>query len=360
MSASTQLLAFLSRGIDDLATGLARLGATLGRRRQIELIEQADGSFLAFGSRGGAPERLDPPLRFDQNRLAEPETARLGKVVAGVQVHVVLAPARFVFRPLELPRAAGAFLDGVVRTQIDRLSPWSASAAVFGWSAPVDIGSDRIALTVAVTARAQVDQIAQALIANKAASVEMSTRVGEEGRPVILGRQAGGETGVRRLRLALVAGLAGSSLAFVASFAAWITIGAGYDAHFEEVQNQVAERRAEVMGQQGSRAEQALRGLESKKRSDPSAVLVLEALSKTLPDDAHLTDLRIEGGKVQIVGFANDAPALIPLIEQSGSFARATFFAPTLRGPNGGDNFHIEAQIEPPFPPAANKTKPAQ
>ena len=104
---------------------------------------------------------------------------------------------------------------------------------------------------------------------------------------------------------------------------------------------------------------QALKALETQKRTRTSVLLVLEALSKTLPDDAHLTDLRIEGDKVQIIGMANNAPALIPLIEQSGSFAKATFFAPTVRGPNGGDNFHIEAQIEAP-PLSSTQGAPSQ
>ena len=77
--------------------------------------------------------------------------------------------------------------------------------------------------------------------------------------------------------------------------------------------------------------------------------MILEALSKTLPDDVHLTELRIESGKVQIAGLAADAPALIRLIEQSRQFTQATFFAPTVRDSSGGQNFHIEAHIEPSF-----------
>jgi hypothetical protein len=42
------------------------------------------------------------------------------------------------------------------------------------------------------------------------------------------------------------------------------------------------------------------------------------------------------------------------LIEQSAYFTRATFFAPTTRSPSqSGDNFHIEAQIQPVFAPSS-------
>jgi len=80
-------------------------------------------------------------------------------------------------------------------------------------------------------------------------------------------------------------------------------------------------------------------------------VIVLEALSQTLPDDTFLNELRIENGKVQIAGLTRDAPALIRLIEQSQHFTRATFFAPTTRAASEDrERFHIEAHIEPVFP----------
>ena len=352
MTAAASFLRRLSAWIDDAAAGLARLAAMTRRGGRVELIEQADGAFLAAEWRKGAARPLgEPPLRLDGDRIAGPISQRMRILLARSRVDILLAPSRFVFRTLELPRGAGQFLEGVVRSQIDRLTPWSASDAVFGWSAPVETGSDRIAIAVAATASALVAPIAQALAAARASDIRMSTRAEDEGALVIpvFARRSDGEDGARRLRRRLVIGLGLSGLVFATSLGVWVVLAGGYEARFAELQNRIAERRAALLNRRDSAAEQAVQALQAKKRTAPSAVMTLEALAKTLPDDTHLTELRIEDAKVQIVGLSGDAPALIRLIEQSRRFTRATFFAPTVRAPDGGETFHIEARIEPSF-----------
>jgi len=352
VSAAASLLRRLSSWIDDVAAGVALLRSRLRRGRRVALTEQADGAFLAAEWRKGAADPLgEPPLRLDEDRFADPISGRMRTLLARSRVDVVLAPSRFVFRTLELPRGANQFLEGVVRSQIDRLTPWSASDAVFGWSSPVDAGSDRIAIAVAATASAVVAPIAQALVAARVSDIRMSTRAEDEGALVIpvFARRSDGEDGARHLRRRLVIGLGLSGLVFATSLCVWAVVGDAYEARFAELQNRIAERRAALLNRRDSAAEQAVQALQARKRTARSAVMTLEALAKTLPDDTHLTELRIEDGKVQIVGLSGDAPALIRLIEQSRRFTRATFFAPTVRAPDGGETFHIEAQIEPSF-----------
>ena len=342
----------LSTWIDDVAAGLTLLGAMLRRSHRVELVEQADGSFLVVDMSKQPAEPADgPSLRIDESGIADPISPQTRSLLAQSTVDLMLSPSRFIFRSLELPQGARQFLDGIVRSQIDRLTPWSANEAAFGWSEPTDAGNGQIAITVAATARSLVAPIAQAAMAARADQVRMSTRVGEGQAPVIqvFAQDIAGGSGGQGLLRGLVAGLALSGLAFVVSLGAWLVIGGGDDARLADLQNRVAERRSELMNRRGPAAEEALKVLQARKWATPSAVMVLEALSKTLPDDAHLTELRIEGGKVQIGGSAIDAPPLIPLIEQSRNFTQATFFAPTVRGPRGGESFHIEAHIEPSF-----------
>jgi general secretion pathway protein L len=290
-------------------------------------------------------------LSIDESGVADPISPEMRSLLARSSVDVILAPSRFIFRSLELPQGARQFLDGVVRSQIDRLTPWSAHEAAFGWTEPTEAGNGQIMVTVAATARARVAPIARAAMEARADQVRMSTRFGEEDAvqiPVFVQDIADGRGGDRLTR-GLVGGLAFCALAFIASLGAWLVVGGIEDSRVSELEARIAERRAGVMNRRGPAAEEALKALQARKWASPSAVMTVEALSKTLPDDSHLTELRIEDGKVQIAGSATDPPSLIRLIEQSKQFTQATFFSPTVRSPSGGQSFHIEAHIVPSF-----------
>lgn len=103
---------------------------------------------------------------------------------------------------------------------------------------------------------------------------------------------------------------------------------------------------------------EALRGetrfVAERQRETPSPLIVLEALSELLPDSVWLSDLTIEGGSVTINGFADDAAAVLGLVEGSPFFAGAEFRAPSTRErvplPDGSERevnrFSVAARIE--------------
>lgn len=152
---------------------------------------------------------------------------------------------------------------------------------------------------------------------------------------------------IQRWRKWLTGGLAVALIALGLAGTAWLTVGADLDAQRADLENAVAQQRAALLANRNGGAVDAVGALNQRKRDGLPSVLALESLSQALPDGTYLTDLHIEGGKLQMSGLTDDAPRLIGLIEQSRKFSHATFFEPTTHAPNeSGDRFHVEAQIE--------------
>jgi general secretion pathway protein L len=266
---------------------------------------------------------------------------------------MVLRPGRFLFRPLELPKRATEFLEGIVRSQIDRLTPWTSAEAVFSWTPPVEAPNDRIELTIAATARSLVAPYVQAIANLGVASVAVLTvpaGAAPDAAPLrVYEQRARGVLEIDRIRQALIAVL------LLSGIAAAGTLGYSYfaldslDAEQQALNQKINAKRA-AMRSGPAATQSAQRLLERRKQTTPSNVIVLEALSQILPDHTYVTEMRIEGDKLQVVGVTRDAAALIALIEQSPHFEHAAFYAPTTRTPGEpGERFHIEAHIKPVF-----------
>jgi general secretion pathway protein L len=349
-----QLSEGCSRWITSVATTIVTMRGRFVASRPIELIEEPGGEFSVRGDGKDMAAEVGR-IRIVDGKVVGVAPAGLADKLRESRAQLVLQPARFIFRPLELPRRAGEFLDGIVRSQVDRLTPWSAGEAVFGWSAPADAGNDRIVVTVAATARTLVTPLVEAMVGLGADSILVCTLAQPPAAPgtaiKVYEHAVRGGLEVRRVRRALIAVLVGAGLIAGAAVTADVVIGNDLDARRIDVASRIVSRRVALSAGDPAK-DSALTALERRKHETPSSVIVLEALSQILPDHTYVTELRITEDKMQVTGVTRDAPSLIRLIEQSANFTRATFFAPTTRSPSEpGEHFHIEARIEPVFAP---------
>jgi general secretion pathway protein L len=157
--------------IDAIATAIVNTIGRLTARRTVQVIEEDGGAFTVRSGRRAAGDRLV----MRDGELAGGVPDRIAAALRGSRAELMLKPDRFVVRPLELPKRASEFLDGIVRSQIDRLTPWSASDAVFGWAGAQDAGGDRIVVTVAATARNLVTPYVRLLTSLGVESIAVST-----------------------------------------------------------------------------------------------------------------------------------------------------------------------------------------
>jgi len=322
-------------------------------QRRILLVEGKPDQFTARVT-SGAKGAVLPPVSFHvlHGGPEPPLSAEWQATLRGSRLDVVMRPDQMLFRSVDFPKAAADFLDDMVRAQIDRLTPWTANDAVFGMTAPEAIAGERIGLIVAATSQQKIQALLKFAANLGAASVAGLVEAGDAPgatAPILLFQRSLGSAGgtidaPRLLRRTLV----GASLAAAASLVIAAYVGGALDAEQQELFRLSAQRRAALRANQLGGSAETL--LAKRKQTLPSSVMVLEAISRALPDSTYVTELRIEGDKVQVVGLTQDAPSLIKLMEQSPQFTRATFFAPTTRGQDEpGERFHIEAHITPYF-----------
>ena len=288
-----------------------------------------------------------------------PGTPAPDDVVRAAQSGIVvfqLPTDKLVLRRISVPARAREFLPGIVRNQVERLSPWPAEQTVYGFNAEAS-QEDAATLDVCVfiASRAAVGSardelgaiglapdriVARTADVPTAPSVALWSRLADVPHETV-------ERTHRQIGVAIVA---------IFLLSVGLSVWAFWSASSLRGESEELSARARTLQRQlqGSRTPQAVASLPPAERawawkeSVPSTVIVLEVLSRALPDAAYLTELHLDNATVRIIGLASDVPSLIAPLEHSGHLTGVHFFAPTTRGPDGSlFRFNIEARVVP-------------
>ena len=109
------------------------------------------------------------------------------------------------------------------------------------------------------------------------------------------------------------------------------------------------QKASEIVNSTRSEATASTRqlALEEKKQQAVEFVDVWEDMARILPDTAWLTSVRRSNNRVQLVGFADSAAALIPMLSKSLVFHDASFSAPVTADPREKkERFEISVEIK--------------
>ena len=292
MSAFVAIEEGFSQWIDTVGNAVATLLARLTSSRTVRVSEDGDGAFVVQADEGTAGTNLTGErFRIAEGQIDHTKSATLTAALSGSRIELLLRPDRFIFRPLELPSRATEFMQGIVRSQINRLTPWNAPDTAFGWSKPVEADADGMVITIAAAPLALVTPYVQAIVAVGAKSIAVFTNLpdaGSEAAPIKVWEEEAHdvkETG--RIRQALVIILAAAGIAAAVALGANSILRTSLIAQQDELARQIAGVRA-AEGVAGKNAlgsiTTARRTLERRKYETSPTVLVLDTLSKILPD----------------------------------------------------------------------------
>jgi general secretion pathway protein L len=342
--------AFLMRWLDVLAALVAGWRSAWRARQSILIARENDGLVLRQRYRDGKLGAVTPIGASLSGEMAK--TVRQGFVVFELPEQAV------VIRNIKVPAQARDFLSGIVRNQIDRLSPWPPQDAIYGFEGrpnPSDAAS--LDVQISIASRNTVESTRDELRAVGLPLDQISVRrTGTPERPSIpLWSRDANDTGqqIQSARWA-VGGAIAATVVLSIGVSMWALWSAAlYAGDLDETSNR--SRTLQRLLQVG-RSPQALAALPLPERAwafketSYSAVFALEGLSRALPDTAYLTDFRLEKGILRITGLTSDAPALIAPLERSGYFTNVRFAAATTRSAEAGlFTFNIEASQERRF-----------
>jgi general secretion pathway protein L len=287
-----------------------------------------------------------------------PISPEVTRAVRDSLVILELAASDVAVRRISVPAQAREFLPGIVQNKIERLSPWRTDQTVCGFDAEVSAEDPTMLdVRVLIASRAAVDGIrsklaAIGLVVDRVVTVEHNEGIAKS--ISLWSRLAGASReDLDHVRWRIGVSTA-AALVLGFGLSLWATISAL--SIYDESDEVAAHTRALQRQIDGPRTPQSLALLNPNERAwyekeaSPTAAIVIEAISRALPDTAYLTELHLENTTLRMVGLASDAPSLIAPLEHSGHLTNVRFFAPTTRGTDGAlVRFHIEARVEPHF-----------
>jgi general secretion pathway protein L len=338
-----RFLAWWSSELSELAAARASAPAwrvlLLRSERGWEVYVRPRDRIELAGASSAGP---DQPLAEARRRIGRSK-------IAAEEIVLRLQPGEVVQTRLSVPAAAGDVLEAVVLNQIERLAPWPADKAMFAYeTTPAPDGSPALDVRLVVAARSLVEGLVAELNALGFAPgvVDFGADAVAEPRINLLAARAAEDRRTGRRVLSYV-GLV--CLAAVMAGALGAVGLVQQTRELDALNARLAELREKAGAQLPSQASARRQAwLAAQRGAQPSMAVMLEALSRALPDDAWLNRLEVEQGTVRLAGNASNASALIGQIEASGHFADVQFAAPTtLAEGETQESFTITARIVP-------------
>jgi len=331
--------------VEGLAEAMAWVGRLLRRPHRFQLLANSQPMTLY----SVAQPTQQPLLSIASDRPNEVPASVREQTRGGV-VEIIVPASAILQRRLDvLPAESLPYLETVVRHQMETSFPWPEADVLY--SLEIEKRADgKLDVCVHATSRSAIASALATAEACRASEIYVVANGEGTTNPkhTSIPAASGAEKKARLDRLRLLARYSAVTLlALTGCVIAWTTFaGWSLSAELAALDQDIADRRAILRRAMDASAVGENGSLEVKKKLTPAAVVVLDELSALLPENTYLTDLSLEAGRLRLTGVSANAAELVPLLEGSGHFKNATFYAPTTRIAGGmTDRFSIEATL---------------
>ncbi|GAA0791806.1 PilN domain-containing protein [Marinobacterium sediminicola] len=295
-------------------------------------------------------EQGGKPLRIDRDQL-NGNPALKGWQHQGRERNpllVVLPLKLLLHKVIQLPAATEPRLSAVLGFELDRHTPFSADQASYSFKVlKRDRTLQRIEVDLFVLPNTRREQLLQTLN-NAGLKPDWILPQGQEADPHLrnqLNLLPESQRPHKQIRnrwpwLVLVAA------AFVLAILFYYQ-----DRHLQALQAEVgplqqqAEEAQTVRGEANT-LEQGWRFLYERRMAQPSPLVLLDEVTRQLPDHTWINRLELEGGELQLQGESSSASDLISQLEGSALLRNVSFTSPVTINPRSGrERFGIRAQV---------------
>jgi len=293
-----------------------------------------------------------PALSDIEDDGRDPLSRVLGLRLADLPRWLLLPAGSALRRRLALPAAAAERLRDVVGFEIERQTPFAADAVAYDARVIARReGDGPIDAELVVVPRAALDPQVAVLgpVAPSLAGIDVASA---DGAPLQVNLLAPAQRQrVRDPWRTWNLGFAAIAV-FALALTLWLVLEnrrAAADNFDAQVAREAGPaRRASAQHQELTNLIQGQAFLQRKRAAYPTAVEVMEELSRRLPDGTYLEKLAIEENRLTLIGLSNEAPALIGRLQdsklwRSPALAGALQTDPTTRK----DRFTLTADLGP-------------
>jgi general secretion pathway protein L len=322
------------------------------------LILQIEDPELVVSECKGGVAREVGRYRFETSAPGETAVAAapIGSLSPGSsEVVLRLSALQALCKTLILPQAAEENLREVLEFEMDRQTPFTAAEVYHDFHIAERIAAKqqlhvKLVVVPRQTLDTVLDRVARFGVRPDVVDVlEAGTTTSLCADPEVnllpFGRRSRKPRWGRWLNLALAA-LAGLLL-LTAVFAPLVkqrTVVAGLRTSVDEARRE-AEAVAELDKQINRFVEEAQFLIQSRRQS-PSAVVVLNELTRVIPDDTWISTFELKGSTLEITGQSPSASTILGLVEASSLFQDARFLSAVTKDPTTGkERFELSAKV---------------